>query len=181
MRLVELLARELEEWPEGAKYASQDKDKEIRFDTAHGDFYAKTLADDAGVSFGDGVTVTRQEWAAERAKVEGRTEWDGEGLPPVGTVCGLRMTSGAWITVTPTAYGKKHMLFEDERGMERVEYISKVQVRPVRTQEQIAAQERERALDDIDRIIRTVERLGNKADMAEALYAAGYRKQEKSE
>lgn len=181
MRLVELLARELDEWPEGAKRASQDKDKEIRFDTSWNDFYVETLADDAGSGFGDGVVVTRQEWAAARAKMEEKTEWSGEGLPPVGTVCEAWHNGSAQGVVEVRYAGDCMVLWNVKHEHEQCSVAKNYWFRPVRTPEQIAAQERERALDDIYRIIRTVERPGNKADMAEALYAAGYRKQEKSE
>jgi hypothetical protein len=67
-KLVEILAVELKEWPCKGP-ASQDPDKEVRFDNTSFDFYAKELADDAGLDFGGGVKVTREMWEAERAKL----------------------------------------------------------------------------------------------------------------
>jgi len=215
MKLVEILARELHEWPDGQLWASQDPDREVRFDSdTIRDFYASTLADDAGLRIGGGARVTREMWEAERAKsapwfasepacchciemdVEFPTvsigvgaacspEWDGEGLPPVGLPCELRMVSGLWMKVTPTAYGKKHMLFEDGLGEERIEYISEVQARPLRTPEQVAAEKREREINELVETIICHYEYPKGAEsyigLARALHNAGYRKQEKDQ
>lgn len=65
MKLVDILARELKQWPEGVERASQDPDKEIRFKPGiRFDFYSTRLASDAGTDFGDGAEVTRAQWQA---------------------------------------------------------------------------------------------------------------------
>ena len=82
MKLVEILARELKEWPrvEGvdATYARQDGDKEIcfRWDANDGsveyDFTPEfpDISSDASVVGGIGCThVTRAQWEAERARI----------------------------------------------------------------------------------------------------------------
>ena len=82
MKLVEILARELKEWPrvEGvdATYARQDGDKEIcfRWDANDGsveyDFTLEfpAISSDANVVGGIGCThVTRAQWEAERARI----------------------------------------------------------------------------------------------------------------
>ncbi|HGJ9204468.1 TPA: hypothetical protein ACLESY_002040 [Pseudomonas aeruginosa] len=51
----------------------------------------------------------------------------------------------------------------------------------LRTPEQIAAEERSKECDRIFAILSSVEREGNRSDMAEALYDAGYRRQEEWE
>lgn len=188
MRLVEILARELVEWPEGADSAWQSEfDSEIYFDGCEWNcsFFAKEAADDRGYP-NNGVGVTREMWEAERAKVEGKTEWNGEGLPPVGVECEIRYLgkyNNNWMPFRATAITNDFIVgyIRNDRESAVKHKDPYVEFRPIRAQEQIAAQERDRALDDIYRIMRTVERPGNKADMAEALYAAGYRKQEQSE
>lgn len=65
MKLVELLAKELDVWPCDGP-ATQDPDKEIRFDKSSHDFYVKDLAEDAGDDYGSGVEVTSAQWQAER-------------------------------------------------------------------------------------------------------------------
>lgn len=71
MKLVDILARELEEWPEGASFAWQDWDKEVRFHGRPGkSFHATQLASDNVRNYQEdnpnhGVTVG--EWQAARA------------------------------------------------------------------------------------------------------------------
>lgn len=179
MKLVEILARELHEWPDGQLWASQDPDKEVRFDEdpIH-DFYVSQLADDAGLRFGGGARVTREMWEEERAKLNRGVEWGGEGLPPSGTDIEYLSYLGKWKKGRYLGeFGGRSVCGDYETGA--VGYVEGI--RPMRTAELIAAEERERVLDDIYRIIRNAGRPGNKADMAEALYDAGYRKQEKDQ
>lgn len=69
MKLVEILARELKEWPEGARCARQsDETRKIYFYGAKEDkhdFDFHVFAEDAGQN----VTVTRTQWEEERARV----------------------------------------------------------------------------------------------------------------
>jgi hypothetical protein len=75
-KLVEILAKELGEWPEDAGYAEQDKDKEVRFSgPTRYDFFASVLADECpDNSCIDGIPyserVTREMWQAERDKLK---------------------------------------------------------------------------------------------------------------
>lgn len=82
MKLVEILARELEEWPVDATSAEQDHDKEVRFMGGHGvmhkDFFARELAEeDTDHSCSDGIPyagpVTQEMWQAERDRIAGVT------------------------------------------------------------------------------------------------------------
>jgi len=82
MKLVELLAQELSEWPSKAGFATQDKDGEVRFmggcGTGH-DFYLGILADydDSTVKYGGmryAGEVTESQWQAERDRQNGG-EW----------------------------------------------------------------------------------------------------------
>lgn len=76
MKLVEILARELEKWPNDAE-AEQDYDKEVRFlkaGSSRYDFFASELADrDDDIAASDGIPyagrVTREEWEAAKAKL----------------------------------------------------------------------------------------------------------------
>ena len=74
-KFVTILARELGEWPENQTFATQDPDKEVRFNDSRHDFYASELADDAGEDYGEGVEVTREMWQAERER-RSHTEQD---------------------------------------------------------------------------------------------------------
>lgn len=102
--------------------------------------------------------------------------WSGEGMPPVGTLCeALRIHHGNdWTKVTILGVGKSRIFWTDDRGEEMSRLISEVQFRPLRTPEQIAAEEREKAIDEIASLIGR----GTFAEDAAAIYDAGYRKVE---
>lgn len=83
MKLVQLLAKELKEWPEGVGKAMQDFDMEIRFFDLAGeqmtlfDFYIDELASDAcdeSRFAGGGVEITKSQWQAEREKMN-KPKW----------------------------------------------------------------------------------------------------------
>lgn len=73
-KLVEILARELREWPEGQDSAWQSAfDLEIYFEGTGWQemVYATEAAEDRGYP-DDGVGVTREMWEVERAKLAGK-------------------------------------------------------------------------------------------------------------
>lgn len=89
----------------------------------------------------EGWTETRFDcidWHREQPDFEMRPEssepeWNGQGFPPVGTVCGIKYTDGKWGEVTITVYGKHHVIFEDSNGNERVEYLNGIELRPIKS------------------------------------------------
>lgn len=144
--------------------------------------------------------------SAEReATFEARPQesWDGQGLPPVGTVCEFAggtyspedpfdndLREGDRVTIIAhfkdgdldlAAFTFNPQVRNPNRGAACVEQGAYGCFRPLRTPEQIAAEEREKECDRIFAILSSVEREGNRSDMAEALYDAGYRRQEEWE
>ncbi|MDI4168213.1 hypothetical protein QK414_35355 [Pseudomonas aeruginosa] len=126
--------------------------------------------------------------SAEReATFEARPQetWDGQGLPPVGTVCIVEPHNTMWGFSSTSGYERKILAYygeyvwlgHAETPLETTR-IDKVDFRPIRSPEQIAAEERSKECDRIFVILSSVEREGNRSDMAEALYDAGYRRQE---
>jgi hypothetical protein len=111
------------------------------------------------------------------------TAWTGQGLPPVGVACeymrgDVPHISQDWEKVVPLAFGSKlAFLRYAATGNEFTEKVCRCAFRPIRTQAQIAADERTKECDRIYGILSSVERPGNKSDMAEELYDADYRKQ----
>lgn len=92
-------------------------------------------------------------------------EWNGTGLPPVGTVCeGRGRLDGEWREVVVLAHriGRAVVSFTDH---ERLQWCEAEELRPIRTAEQIAAEEE---LEEIARLYAE----GGPA----AVYDAGYRK-----
>lgn len=73
MRLIDVLAAELAEWPEGVEYYTCDPDGEIRAHcNIYHDFYPKNRVDEAdrsedyGSNKTHGTEVTMREWDAAR-------------------------------------------------------------------------------------------------------------------
>ena len=80
MELVEILARELKEWPEGVNSIWQDYDRELRFRgpiTSRTNIRTKDLCTDGclrDIHEGTPVKqVTRADWQAAKDKLEGKT------------------------------------------------------------------------------------------------------------
>lgn len=74
---------------------------------------------------------------------EPQTSWAGEGLPPVGTVCEAMVSPGEWAKVEVLAHGIED---DDEVAVlqagPRIITKTFMGIRPIRTPEQIAAEDR---------------------------------------
>jgi hypothetical protein len=121
--------------------------------------------------------------------VERPSAWNGEGLPPVGTVCEVLKgdeTTITWEDERKFMIGKRvtvraafindcdQAMCAIELDMGRCECILAKLLGPLRTPEQIKAEERKRITDDIQRVC--VEGEDSGIPYHEALYDAGYRK-----
>lgn len=108
--------------------------------------------------------------------------WSGEGLPPVGTVCELRNVSAG------TCWAKAHIKFasrnvvvwdwDGEPAMNGLctAYLHALEIRPTRTPEKIAAEEREMAISQMAVIALAGDNQLVTKVYLERLYDAGYRK-----
>lgn len=181
-KLVEILARELKEWPEGVTAIEQERD-------------GLTLYECRGPSLPIGVSenaedsekgvVTRAEWQAavdalnhysdemERKKqAHLALVWNGVGLPLAGTVCEFKkhnppsMDDSGWLS-GDIRYISDCTVVIGGDGCEHVHHPRNCSFRPIRTPEQISAEE---ALREIEMLYRE----GGPA----AVFDAGYRKQE---
>lgn len=102
--------------------------------------------------------------------------WSGEGLPPVGTVCEVKGCMShylQWNKVTVFAVRGKTVMFDMEDG--RWGQTDSHEFRPIRTPEQIAADERDKAAADMFKLFYSVNDTGKEAMFR--LYDAGYRLQ----
>ncbi|HBO2361350.1 TPA: hypothetical protein L4H08_005488 [Pseudomonas aeruginosa] len=110
--------------------------------------------------------------------------WNGQGLPPVGTVCEHYGTADdlAWLEVEVIGHGnvdgRNVAFFRYGTGSPRftVSYSTANNFRPIRTHEQIAAEERDAGISDMQTI---TDGAGPTVyAKLSALYDAGYRRQE---
>lgn len=130
--------------------------------------------------------ITKEAWEAARSS-KGATEavaWSGEGLPPVGTICEWRDDdAGCWHKVEVRYLSKHTALLHfpgdgdgdgDTEGAFAPNYC---QFRPLRTPDQIAAEERKKVIDKmVEDMAENMFELGCDYDRAVMLYEKGYRK-----
>ncbi|KSR40493.1 hypothetical protein [Pseudomonas aeruginosa] len=131
----------------------------------------------------EGSEVWAGVWAdcfvsAEReATFEARPKeaWDGQGLPPVGTVCEYRHMIWPEYRPCEIRYISEESLVAYDDAQEQFYRTCDMLFRPIRTPEQIAAEEREKAVGDMAMSIQGVP---YQYPTLYALFDAGYRRQE---
>lgn len=119
--------------------------------------------------------------SAEReATFEARPQdtWDGQGLPPVGTACEYRHMIWPEYRSCEIRYISEESLVAYDDAQEQFYRTCDMLFRPVRTLEQIAAEEREKAINQMISDAGYVDpKIGTFVAMRN-LYDAGYRRQE---
>lgn len=100
--------------------------------------------------------------------------WTGEGLPPVGTVCEFRVETDDWRSCEVIAHHGEYAVCWIHCN--KILASSGHAIRPIRTPEQIATEEREKAIDEM-LALRKFPEISGSPSFAEAIYDAGYRKQ----
>ncbi|HFQ8088838.1 TPA: hypothetical protein ACHS7S_005711 [Pseudomonas aeruginosa] len=121
-----------------------------------------------------------------------QSSWDGQGLPPVGTVCIVEPHNTMWGFSSTSGYERKILAYygeyvwlgHAETPLETTR-IDKVDFRPLRTPEQIAADGRKKAIQQMQADANVSFGAGELMTPKEyvemaivALYDAGYRRQE---
>lgn len=103
-------------------------------------------------------------------------EWDGEGMPPIGTVCEYYCTniSNEWRKCEIVAHYHEYVVAIDEGYKEAVLKHPRM-LRPIKTPEQIAREERQQAIDEMLSLLHSYSTF---KDAMGVLYDAGYRKTE---
>lgn len=107
--------------------------------------------------------------------IQAEQEWTGEGIPPSGTSCEMRRAdyvNVGWQKIEFLFAGSKKAFFRDEQGHEWSRPLSDLKFRSVRTPEQIAAEKRDAAIKEMQRLVGSC----NTFPFAE-LYDYGYRLQ----
>lgn len=188
-KLVDILARDLKEWPGDVKEIEQScVDGELYYDDRHSTNICHIIASDSGIRQNGGAVVTRSQWQAAVKKLEAETAikpWSGEGLPPVGTVCEYNNLEPHPVSAE-LKWSQVHIVAHDTQGGDIFAVFSSLSgyhgdrrpecFRPIRTPEQIAIEVRSKACDAMYGIMTSPPvRDNNRSDMAEALYDAGYR------
>ncbi len=106
--------------------------------------------------------------------------WNGEGLPPVGTTCELRSRGGGWGEAEIRYHGRGLCVWlwvRHDGNTDQIEYADspdRLEFRPIRTAEQVAAEERKKGVEEMLNHS-PVGRSMFAKDFCEALYDAGAR------
>lgn len=117
-------------------------------------------------------------------------QWNGEGLPPVGTVCMVYPHNTLWGFSSTSGHRREILAYHgdfvwlgnDCMALESTR-IDKVDFKPLRTPEQIAAEEREKAIKAMVDVLQVSDNLSGTAEyiVCGILHDAGYRKLEQPE
>ena len=191
MKLVDILARELKEWPD-CEEIFQDYDGELRYMgnpvSTRSHCFVEMCDDLIRPKYGVNIKgITQPQWKEARdalLKADAK-EWNGEGIPPVGAVCEILGTVGqelskqefSWVQVeiiAHTCFGGAPIAVGRDLSRATLGWGIASSFRPIRTPEQIAAEEREKLIDELAIATNYV------ADRhaCEAVIDANYRKQE---
>lgn len=167
-----------------------------------GEFYREDIESWFRLHEGQWVAVDQRSWdfvtrhaapiTAEMRQAIAAQSWNGEGLPPVGLEVECTYSSwGYWLKGKVLCYGQKMIFMEQEssKGDGKFEGSMNpdgIKFRPIRTPEQIAAEERDKEIQSIVELMKSTRFGLESTDVspremarayAEAIYAAGYRKQ----
>ena len=107
-----------------------------------------------GQSFAFGGLCTFEKSEIENITFRSSKTWNGEGLPPVGTVCEWKDKTGfQWVKATVLFITESSIVMQREDGFEWQMMTERTVFRPFRTIEQIAAEVR---ADKIESALRLV-------------------------
>lgn len=188
MKLVEILAREMVEWPETTVCYTQDNDgwcipwactpifdglfgewvgsQEARIDRSPiADGFELDVANDHATAI-----VTREMWEAERARIK-NVEWDGQGLPEPGADIEFLDADRVW---RPGEYVGtfKGQIVAGSKESGLVGFIERSRIRPPEN----TNNERQAAIKEMMETVCKGTPWTLSADAAAKLYDAGYRK-----
>lgn len=177
MKLRQILARDLKEWPEGARSITHEFGQGIFANMGVG--YRDLRIDDSELNDVSAPMVFRDEWldaAIQLNRETAQKPWNGEGLPPVGTVCERSFSHSTWKVTTICGHSTDgaYASFYDGDGL--MGWSDSCKFRPVRAAEQIAADEREKEIAQIEHELHSVNGEVNRVK-AVHLHSIGYRKQ----
>jgi len=102
--------------------------------------------------------------------------WSGEGLPPAGVVCEAFYMGQPQGVVSVRYSGQCMILWSEDRKSEQCGQADDYLFKPIRTSEQIAADEREAAVAEMLGLFGGTD--SRDTYLMQRLYDAGYRKQE---
>lgn len=192
MKLVDILARKITEWPQGQPCLWISDAHSATIYGKSGSFEVSFNGDwRCPEDYLDAI-VYKAEWqaAVDALKAEKAAEWNGEGLPPVGSMveihkngCGIRESAEEFLGI-PVRVAAVFKIAESDVDMIVVdggigrgsEVFRANMAKPARASEQIAAEARQKAINQICIDAGSPEMTPGQLRVASKLYDAGYRK-----
>lgn len=107
-----------------------------------------------------------------------KVEWDGQGLPPVGVECEYRHMIWPEYRRCEIRYISDESLVAYDDAQEQFYRTRDMLFRPIRTPEQIAAEERRNSILHLANLLIDSRGHCNEYSQAKAIFDAGYRRQE---
>lgn len=152
MKLVDILAREFKFWPEDIDAIEQDADKGVmKPGGCINLMLLHELADDWKTAI-----ITRAEWqaAVDALNAPKVVEWDGFGFPPAGVTCEFTTNDGHNWKGCKILYADEVSILTGElEGKADRRLLRKcdadVKFRPALTAEQVASEDREKAINEM--------------------------------
>lgn len=90
------------------------------------------------------MTIKNHSWKLIEERPKKQEAWDGEGLPPVGTVCDMHIDDFGWITGTVVVHIDLDEPTAVAHNGEEVFHGNASDFRPIKTAEQLEEEEREK-------------------------------------
>lgn len=147
MKLIDVLVQELPRrggWPEGVEEIWQDYDRMMR---TIGWFHDELCDDHRRQHHDAHVKISRKQY--ESALAARKTEWDGDGLPPVGCECEIKRIAD-WMPVTIRFISDYHTVFKTFGGTEDCYQTCSLQFRLIRSDED---RKKEKSIKQLARIM----------------------------
>lgn len=157
MKLIDLLVQELPKrggWPECCHALVQGSSGAVYLAGGGTPLWKFYLAEDWELA-----EVTREEY--ESALAASQPQWNGEGMPPEGTVCEYMkrsLTINEWTECTVDYVGSSFVVYRDCYGVELTGIKGDVTFRPIRS-------ERDKVIDEMRKVVTNY----NKTDVIHAI------------
>lgn len=185
MKLVDILARELKAWPAGVHKLAQSFAGMVFYqDCAQQIVPLDRMEISDDFRYAD-VTLAEWQAAVDALNAPNVVEWDGVSLPPKGTAVEVRFAcekigsewpwhSGVVVASGPQPEGGA-MVAVEANGFTVALRVTSDFIRPIRTAEQVAAEE----IEAIREFLIYEHCDGGLIGIAKALHESGYRKEQK--
>lgn len=145
MKLIDILVQELPKiggWPEGADYIATNGYWRAFAYWVGSSLKGRSL----NIATNAEGYVTREQY--EAALAASKPEWNGEGLPPVGTECEMSYAGDEWHKCVIIARGEEQIIYQTQGCREFSGHRNNYRFRPIRSEADKKKEAVEKAIAD---------------------------------